>query len=83
MRLALGLGDVDKIEFGQALRLRENRARHLDVVVVRQVTHQLARRVANRRQAAGHFGARHGFDLGDEPAQHVIEQTDVVFAEGW
>ena len=28
-----------------------------------------------------HFGARLGLDLDDQPAQHVVEQPDMVFVE--
>ena len=81
MRLALGLGDVDQIGFLQPRRLREHRTGHRDVVVVRELAHQLGRRVRDRRERLRHFGARLGLDLDDQPAQHVVEQPDVIFVE--
>jgi hypothetical protein len=81
VRLTFGLGGVDKIGFGETLRLRDHRAGHRDVVVVGKLAHQFAGRVGDRRQRAGHFGPRLGLDFGDEAAQHVVEQADVIFVE--
>ena len=81
MRLTLGPGQLDQFGFLQPARLRQHRTGHRDVVVVRELAHQLQRRVGDRRQRLRHFGARLGLDLDDQPAQHVVEQADVIFVE--
>ena len=81
MRLALGPGQFDQLGFLQPDGLREHRTGHRDVVVVRELAHQFDRRVGERRQRLRHFGARLGLDLDDQPAQHVVEQPDMIFVE--
>ena len=81
VRLALGLGDVDQIGFGEPARLLQHRAGDRDVVVLGEPPHHLDRRIADRREAIGQLRARLGLDLGDQAAEHVVEQADVVVVE--
>ena len=81
MRLALGLGDVDQIGFGKPSRMLQHRPGDRDVVVLGEPPHHLDRRIADRRKAIGEFRARLDFDLVDQAAEHVVEQTDVLLVE--
>ena len=62
-------------------RLHQDRPGDRDVVVARELVDDGGRRIANRRQAIGQFGARLGSNLGDQPRQHVVEQADVILVE--
>ena len=79
--MALLPGDLHEIEFGQAGRFHQGRPGDGDIVVPGQLLDDGGRCIANRRQALGQFGARLGSDLGDQPRQDVVEQTDVVLVE--
>ena len=81
MRLPFGVRQFDQLWLLQPLRLRQHRTGHRDVFVMREVPHQSERRVRHRRQRVRHLGARLGLDLDDQPAQHVVEQPDVIFVE--
>ena len=80
MRLALGLGDVDEIGFGQR-RDCAAPARDRDVVVLGETAHHFRRRVGDRGEPMRQLGARLRFDLDDQAAEHVVEQADMVFVE--
>ena len=82
MRLTFGLGDADEIGLFQPLRLRDDRARDGNIVVVGELAHQLAWRVVDGSEPVREFRACLDLDLDDETAKHVVEQTDVIFVEG-
>jgi len=48
---------------------------------VRELANHGGRRVADRCKLFRQFGAGLGLDLGDQTAQHVIEQADVILIE--
>ena len=71
--LALGAGDLDQVGQIEARRLRQDRARDRDVVVVGERAHDLARSVAHRSETARQFHARLGLDDGNQPAEDFVE----------
>jgi hypothetical protein len=81
MRLALGLGDVDQVGFAEPARLLQHRPGDRDVVVLGEPAHHLDRRIADRGEAIGELGARFRLDLGNQAAEHVVEQPDMVLVE--
>ena len=82
MRLAFGLGEIDQIGFGQARRQLQHRAGDGNIVVIGERAQHLHRRIGDRRQADGEFGARLGLDFLDEQAEDVVEQVDMLVVVG-
>jgi hypothetical protein len=68
VRLAFLLRDADKIGGRQPGRLRQHRARHRDLVVMRETPDNVVRRLHDRREAIGKLCARLGFHPHDECA---------------
>ena len=52
-----------------------------DFVVLRQMLDHLERRVVDRRQPLAQFGLGARLDAGDQQAEHVVEDLDLVVAE--
>ncbi len=52
-----------------------------DLVVPSQMLDHLERRVVERRQPLRELGLGPGFDAGDQQAEHVVEDLDLVVAE--
>ena len=78
----LVLAIVQQIGFGKSAgNCVKHRPGDRDVIVVREPPHHGDRRVADRRQPVGQLGTRLGFDLGDQPAEHVVEQSHVILVE--
>ena len=81
MRLTLALGDLDQRGIVKPARQRQQRTCDGDVVILRQRAHHGDRRIVHRRELLGKLGARLGLDLGDQLAEDVVEELDVVLVE--
>ena len=58
--------------------MREHRACHLDEVVASETLDHVRRCIGDGRQAIGQFHPGLGLDRGGEPADHVVEQLDLL-----
>ena len=58
--------------------MREDRARHRDLVVGGELPDRPRRRVIDRRETAAEFGQRLGLDVDDQPLEHVVVQRDLL-----
>jgi hypothetical protein len=74
---ALGGRDGDEILIGQALGPDQDRARDGDLVEG-ELAHDAARRIRDGREPDRQFDARPQFDRTREPADHDIEDADLV-----
>ena len=79
--LALGLGDLDQVGVGQPRRLREDRARDLDLVVLREPAHHLDRGVVDRRKVPAQLGERADLHALDQVHQNIVEDLDLLLVE--
>ncbi|WP_420131529.1 hypothetical protein [Rhodopseudomonas sp.] len=81
MSLPLGLCNFHEIARRQTRRLLEHGTGDFDIVVSRQLSDRLQRRIVDRRQPDAQLGQRPRFDLPDQMAQDLIENRDLVLIE--
>jgi hypothetical protein len=82
MGLTLGVGDVHQVRFAQARRQLQHRTRDGDVIVAGKRSQHPHRRIRQRRQMNGQFGAGVAFNVFNEKPEDVVKQVDVQFTVG-
>ena len=81
MALALRAGDFDQHLFVDDGRSAQQRSCDGNLVLMRELADQPARRIGEQRQPLGQIGARGEFGMRDQTGQHAVEQIDVIGAE--
>ena len=81
MRLPFGARDIDEILLFEPRRLRQDRRRDGDILVIGKPAQDRDRRIGDRREPLRQFRLGPAFDFLDQAGEDVVEQTDMVFVE--
>ena len=77
--LTLGAGADQEVALIEPIRQSQHRAGDVDIVVERQHMDDVRRRIGDRRQALGQFGAGLVLDGVDQPRHDIVEDADLLF----